>query len=363
MFRSAPMGFHKKDVIDYIEKLVQEKDARVEEAQAALRTQEKEAQQALETARGQIAAERMMTAGRIGELEAQVEALEEARTAWTDEKARLESEKAGLESEKARLESEKARLESEKARLESEKARLESEKAELESEKARLESEKARLESEKAELLERALGAEQAFGQLEEAAEELRARQTADARALESALAERDDLLAENESLRTHNRRLLAQVNEMEQDNAGRLAPDTRPRRSAQELFDAFKSRFIEISRELSSLAQEILEAEEREGVLAEDVEPAVQAAADLQTAAEPAGADPEQAEEAAAPEDEPAPGAEEGKEEAEDGETRIEMADYPAAGQTQTVRPPVRGSHGVREMLERLRSIGDRLL
>lgn len=321
MFRSAPMGFHKKDVIDYIEKLVQEKDARVEEAQAALRTQEKEARQALETARGQIAAERMMTADRIGELEAQVEALEEARTAWTDEKARLESEKA------------------------------------------RLESEKARLESEKAELLERALGAEQAFGQLEEAAEELRARQTADARALESALAERDDLLAENESLRTHNRRLLAQVNEMEQDNAGRLAPDTRPRRSAQELFDAFKSRFIEISRELSSLAQEILEAEEREGVLAEDAEPAVQAAADLQTAAEPAGADPEQAEEAAAPEDEPAPGAEEGGEEAEDGETRIEMADYPAAGQTQTVRPPVRGSHGVREMLERLRSIGDRLL
>ena len=149
----------------------------------------------------------------------------------------------------------------------------------------------------------------------------------------------------------------------MEQDNVGRLAPDTRPRRSAQELFDAFKSRFIEISRELSSLAQEILEAEEREGVLAEDAEPAVQAAADLQTAAEPAGADPEQAEEAAAPEDEPAPGAEEGGEEAEDGETRIEMADYPAAGQTQTVRPPVRGSHGVREMLERLRSIGDRLL
>ena len=335
MFRSAPMGFHKKDVIDYIEKLVQEKDARVEEAQAALRTQEKEARQALETARGQIAAERMMTADRIGELEAQVEALEEVRTAWTDEKARLESEKAGLESEKAGLESEKARLESEKARL----------------------------ESEKAELLERALGAEQAFGQLEEAAEELRARQTADARALESALAERDDLLAENESLRTHNRRLLAQVSEMEQDNAGRLAPDTRPRRSAQELFDAFKSRFIEISRELSSLAQEILEAEEREGVLAEDAEPAVQAAADLQTAAEPAGADPEQAEEAAAPEDEPAPGAEEGGEEAEDGETRIEMADYPAAGQTQTVRPPVRGSHGVREMLERLRSIGDRLL
>ncbi len=321
MFRSAPMGFHKKDVIDYIEKLVQEKDARVEEAQAALRTQEKEARQALETARGQIAAERMMTADRIGELEAQVEALEEARTAWTDEKARLESEKAGLESEKAGL------------------------------------------ESEKAELLERALGAEQAFGQLEEAAEELRARQTADARALESALAERDDLLAENESLRTHNRRLLAQVNEMEQDNVGRLAPDTRPRRSAQELFDAFKSRFIEISRELSSLAQEILEAEEREGVLAEDAEPAVQAAADLQTAAEPAGTDPEQAEEAAAPEDEPAPGAEEGGEEAEDGETRIEMADYPAAGQTQTVRPPVRGSHGVREMLERLRSIGDRLL
>lgn len=328
MFRSAPMGFHKKDVIDYIEKLVQEKDARVEEAQAALRTQEKEAQQALETARGQIAAERMMTAGRIGELEAQVEALEEARTAWTDEKARLESEKARLESEKAGLESEKARL-----------------------------------ESEKAELLERALGAEQAFGQLEEAVEGLRARQTADARALEGALAELDDLRAENESLRTHNRRLLAQVNEMEQNNAGRLAPDTRPHRSAQELFDAFKSRFIEISRELSSLAQEILEAEEREGVLAEDAEPAVQAAADLQTAAEPAGADPEQAEEAAAPEDEPASGAEEDGEEAEDGETRIEMADYPAAGQTQTVRPPVRGSHGVREMLERLRSIGDRLL
>ena len=349
MFRSAPMGFHKKDVIDYIEKLVQEKDARVEEAQAALRTQEKEARQALETARGQMAAERMMTAGRIGELEAQVEALEGARTAWTDEKARLEAEKAELESEKSRLEAEKAGLESEKARLESEKAGLA--------------SEKARLESEKAELLERALGAEQAFGQLEEAAEELRARQTSDARALESALAERDDLLAENESLRTHNRRLLAQVNEMEQDNVGRLAPDTRPRRSAQELFDAFKSRFIEISRELSSLAQEILEAEEREGVLAEDAEPAVQAAADLQTAAEPAGADPEQAEEAAAPEDEPAPGAEEGGEEAEDGETRIEMADYPASGQTQTVRPPVRGSHGVREMLERLRSIGDRLL
>ena len=342
MFRSAPMGFHKKDVIDYIEKLVQEKDARVEEAQAALRTQEKEARQALETARGQIAAERMMTADRIGELEAQVEALEEARTAWTDEKAKLEAEKAELESEKSRLEAEKA---------------------ELEAEKSRLESEKARLESEKAELLERALGAEQAFGQLEEAVEGLRARQTADARALEGALAELDDLRAENESLRTHNRRLLAQVNEMEQDNAGRPAPETRPHRSAQELFDAFKSRFIEIARELSSLAQEILEAEEREGVLAEDAEPAVQAAADLQTAAEPAGADPEQAEEAAAPEDEPAPGAEEGGEEAEDGETRIEMADYPAAGQTQTVRPPVRGSHGVREMLERLRSIGDRLL
>ena len=349
MFRSAPMGFHKKDVIDYIEKLVQEKDARVEEAQAALRTQEKEARQALETARGQMAAERMMTAGRIGELEAQVEALEDARTAWTDEKAKLEAEKAELESEKSRLEAEKAELESEKSRLESEKASLE--------------SEKARLESEKAELLERALGAEQAFGQLEEAAEGLRARQTADARALEGALAELDDLRAENESLRTHNRRLLAQVNEMEQDNAGRPAPDTRPHRSAQELFDAFKSRFIEISRELSSLAQEILEAEEREGVPAEDAEPAVQAAADLQAPAEPAGTGPEPAEEDAAPEDAPASGAEEDGEEAEDGETRIEMADYPAAGQTQTVRPPVRGSHGVREMLERLRSIGDRLL
>lgn len=342
MFRSAPMGFHKKDVIDYIEKLVQEKDARVEEAQAALRTQEKEARQALEAARGQMAAERMMTAGRIGELEAQVEALEDARTAWTDEKARLEAEKADLEAEKSRLEAEKA---------------------DLESEKSRLESEKARLESEKAELLERALGAEQAFGQLEEAAEGLRARQTADARALEGALAELDDLRAENESLRTHNRRLLAQVNEMEQDNAGRPAPDTRPHRSAQELFDAFKSRFIEISRELSSLAQEILEAEEREGVPAEDVEPAVQAAADLQVPAEPAGTGPGPAEEDAAPEDAPASGAEEDGEEAEDGETRIEMADYPAAGQTQTVRPPVRGSHGVREMLERLRSIGDRLL
>ncbi|MGM9638882.1 MAG: hypothetical protein ACI3XT_04755 [Butyricicoccaceae bacterium] len=329
------MGFHKKDVIDYIEKLVQEKDARVEEAQAALRTQEKEARQALETARGQMAAERMMTAGRIGELEAQVEALEDARTAWTDEKARLEAEKS----------------------------RLEAEKADLESEKSRWESEKASLESEKAELLERALGAEQAFGQLEEAAEGLRARQTADARALEGALAELDDLRAENESLRTHNRRLLAQVNEMEQDNAGRPAPDTRPHRSAQELFDAFKSRFIEISRELSSLAQEILEAEEREGVPAEDAEPAVQAAADLQTPAEPAGTGPEPAEEDAAPEDAPASGAEEDGEKAEDGETRIEMADYPAAGQTQTIRPPVRGSHGVREMLERLRSIGDRLL
>lgn len=356
MFRSAPMGFHKKDVIDYIEKLVQEKDARVEEAQAALRTQEKEARQALETARGQMAAERMMTAGRIGELEAQVEALEDARTAWTDEKARLEAEKADLEAKKADLEAEKSRLEAEKAELESEKSRLESEKASLE-------SEKARLESEKAELLERALGAEQAFGQLEEAAERLRARQTADARALEGALAELDDLRAENESLRTHNRRLLAQVNEMEQDNAGRPAPDTRPHRSAQELFDAFKSRFIEISRELSSLAQEILEAEKREGVPAEDAEPAVQAAADLQAPAEPAGTGPEPAEEDAAPEDAPASGTEEDGEEAEDGETRIEMADYPAAGQTQTVRPPVRGSHGVREMLERLRSIGDRLL
>ena len=87
------------------------------------------------------------------------------------------------------------------------------------------------------------------------------------------------DHAAEIESLRSCNKRLLAQIEELEQTaltytSTEEAAFDEEELPSASpELLDAFKTRFIEITGELSLLAQALLEAEKREGYTTDEDE------------------------------------------------------------------------------------------
>ncbi|MEA4919873.1 MAG: hypothetical protein VB078_02985 [Clostridiaceae bacterium] len=207
MFRSSPMGFNKKDVVDYIEKFAKEKDAVISTGEETIKTLEKE------------------NSDLAGYRDQAITLMD--RT----EELREENESLAGERDSAMLDVQKERQE----------------KAELEDRIKEFES------------------------QLKEAQAEAQIHKTAIS-----------ELTDENKSLKKHNLRLLelneelnaeisrkkkADQREQAQAKASELYSDIKHgAKSAQELFDIFKKRIIEISKELSSLAQAILDAEKREG-------------------------------------------------------------------------------------------------
>ncbi|MBQ9925713.1 MAG: hypothetical protein IJO51_06800 [Clostridia bacterium] len=360
-FRTAPMGFNKKDVIEYIEKLVSDKNQNIESAWAEYKALEASSSKQMAALESDRLHERMQSAARIEELQNE---LEQARAAA----AQLEEEKVLLE--------------------------------------------------------ERALGSEQAFADLEAAINELRTAHEAQLEALRAAHAEELNAIyaershqldkkaeqirsleaesadkdAELESLRACNKRLLLQVDELEQAAAAYEAiedeeDDDELPVGSQALLAAFKTRFIEITGELSLLARAILDAEKRESRAAgrpvEDDEDfdfgnddLLTFPVDLSDDDLPEGDGDTDDEELLAffrdlpkeedPEEESepeAPAAEETSEEApaeetsaaEEPTTRIEMTDYPDP--RRAPKPVQKKGPTVRDLLGRLRTIGDRLL
>jgi|GEM_PF-6780972 len=332
-FRTAPMGFNKKDVINYIENLVNDKNAKIESAwdeYKALETRSRKAE---------IAAERLLrdSEARAEAAEDRLQALQEALDAAHAESARLTDEKQTME--------------------------------------------------------ERALGSEQAFADLESAMNELRAAHAAELEALRTAHAEElsaiyaerstqldkkteqirayqaamADKDAEIQSLRSTNLTLLSRVDALSdlvdayEEGLGRTAgEDEYPAYAAPLL--AFKTRFIEITDELSELAQAILEAEEDEyddDDIEED-DDSLTFPVDLSDDDLPEGDDAEE-------EDEPAPffveelPEEEEIEDNDDPVTRIELTDYPDPARAP--KPVQKKGPSVRGLFDRLRTIGDRLL
>lgn len=211
-FRKSLLGFNKKDVVDYIDGLVKEKD------------------------------------GVIAERARQIETL----------KAELE-EFSGVKGELEQAAGQNDMLKSGMDELLLAKARTERDLAKAESERAALESRAAELEkalSESAAALERASEeAEKAHGELNEL------------------LAES---VEENRSLKKHNLRLLEANGRLEEalEEAKKAVPKTaiktvpRPEyRRSQETGDSavlgvFKARLFEISKDLEVLAQAIIAAE-----------------------------------------------------------------------------------------------------
>ena len=251
-FRSAAMGFNKKDVIEYIERLAKEKN---------------DAIGALEQENSRLEKE----TGRIGELEGRIAELEEVRDT-------LLSEKGGLEASLDEMDL-------------------------------------------KAQDLDRQLKLSE--GQLESIQDD-RDRLAAELEVLKQRL---EDTEEENRSLKKHNLRLL-EVNESlerrsEDRSAGSGSIFQDKMQSAAELFELFKARIIEISAELSSLAQAITDAEKREK-----------------------------------PREEDASGHLDIKPGNEQEETFVEIEGYPAA-ERQKASPGM----SVREIIEKVRAIGDRLL
>ena len=251
-FRSAAMGFNKKDVIEYIERLAKEKN---------------DAIGALEQENSRLEKE----AGRICEMERHVSELEEARNT-------LLAEKGGLEASLDEMDL-------------------------------------------KAQDLDRQL--KLSVGELESIQDD-RDRLAAEAEVLKQRLEEMEE---ENRSLKKHNLRLL-EVNESlerhrEEQNAGSGSVFQEKMHSASELFELFKARIIEISAELSSLAQAITDAEKREKPREEDIiDHQDKMPGNLQD------------------------------------ETSIEIEGYPIA-ERQKVSPGI----SVREIIEKVKAIGDRLL
>lgn len=285
-FRTSPVGFNKKDVVDYIEKLVAERDADM----ARLREE-------------------------ISGLEKQVSELE----GYRDKAEELETQVSSLEEKISGIEEQNVQLES---RLEESARQLE------ESEKAHSGLQE-RLDDSLKELEE----TEKCRAEHERTSEELRA-QLEEERDRSSQLNCRiDDLREENVSLKKHNLRLL----ELNEELKCRPIPEEKAEVKAQleekptgagELFSAFKTRLLEISTELSSLAQAILDAEKREAAEEQAVPAQPQECVD-------AGIDEESGEEIS---------------------TGCEI--------------PPKGDHtyskkglSVREIIERLRTIGDRLI
>ena len=343
-FRTAPMGFNKKDVIEYIEKLVSDKNQNIESAWAEYKALEASSSKQMAALESDRLHERMQSAARIEEL--QIE-LEQARAAA----AQLEEEKVLLE--------------------------------------------------------ERALGSEQAFADLEAAINELRTAHEAQLEALRTAhteelnaiYAERSHQLdkkaeqirsleaesadkdAELDSLRACNKRLLLQVDELEQAAAA---------------YEAIEAEEDDDELPVGSqalLARAILDAVKREsraaGLPVEDDEDfdfgnddLLTFPVDLSDDDLPEGdgdTDDEELlafirdlpkEEDTEEESEPeAPAEEETSEEApaeetsaaEESTTRIEMTDYPDP--RRAPKPVQKKGPTVRDLLGRLRTIGDRLL
>lgn len=331
-FRTAPMGFNKKDVIEYIEKLVSDKNQNIESAWAEYKALEASSSKQMAALESDRLHERMQSAARIEELQNE---LEQARAAA----AQLEEEKVLLE--------------------------------------------------------ERALGSEQAFADLEAAINELRTAHEAQLEALRAAHAEELNAIyaershqldkkaeqirsleaesadkdAELESLRACNKRLLLQVDELEQAAAAYEAiedeeDDDELPVGSQALLAAFKTRFIEITGELSLLAQALLEAEKREGYTTDEDE--LTFPVDLSEDDLPDG-ETEEEEPTLLFEEEPEEEEEEADlpyEEAEEEEiapTRVEVTDYPDPARAP--KPVQKKAPSVRDLLDRLRTIGDRLL
>ena len=324
-FRTSPMGFNKKDVIDYIEKLVAEKNQNIESAWNEYKSLESRVN-------------KMMT-----ELEIALAEAQDVQTALAEEKDLLEERALGSEQAFADLEASVAEIRA--AHAEELEALRAAHAAELESLRA------AHAEELKAIYAERS-------AQLDKKNERIRA--------LESDAA---DHAAEIESLRSCNKRLLAQIEELQQTaltytSTEEVDFDEEELPSASpELLDAFKTRFIEITGELSLLAQALLEAEKREGYTTDEDE--LTFPVDLSEDDLPDGETEEEEPtllfEEPAEEEEEADLPYEEDEEEEIAPTRVEVTDYPDPARAP--KPVQKKAPSVRDLLDRLRTIGDRLL
>ena len=325
-FRTSPMGFNKKDVIDYIEKLVAEKNQNIESAWNEYKSLESRVN-------------KMMT-----ELEIALAEAQDVQTALAEEKDLLEERALGSEQAFADLEASVAEIRSAHAE-------------ELEALRAAHAAELENLRASHAEEL-KAIYAERS-AQLDKKNERIRALE-----------ADAADHVAEIESLRSCNKRLLAQVEELEQTALTYASTeevdfdaDELPSASP-ELLNAFKTRFIEITGELSLLAQALLEAEKREGYTTDEDE--LTFPVDLSEDDLPDG-ETEEEEPTLLFEEEPEEEEEEADlpyEEAEEEEiapTRVEVTDYPDPARAP--KPVQKKAPSVRDLLDRLRTIGDRLL
>ena len=414
-FRSAPMGFNKKDVVTYIEELVNEKDgiiSQLKEENEAFSSKNEE----LESRCSMLSDERRFAfvqidqyKSRFAEAEAKLDEiqhkLEQAETetaAIREEKilAEAESTKNLAECEMIRKYSEQ--LKAQKEELEAKNAELEAKTAELEAKAAELDVKCSALENEKTELSESVEAMAQQYSLLEEAKndaekrvsdlEELRVSLETKANSLELDLAETEgktsafdeyigELEAERDSLKAANLRILKLNSELEKKLAETPASASAPATAestekaklptgSQELLALFKSRVDDMSAELSSLAQAILDAEKREdsGAIAdEDIDFLEQvswdaAVRELYPERESRGVRFEDISLDEAPEVQ-----EEDDSVVEDDgipETHIELKGYPLSERAEkTDSAPVRRPGGLRDMLDKLISIGERLM
>ena len=328
-FRTSPMGFNKKDVIEYIEQLVSDKNGKIEAAwdeykalEARARRTEAEASELLRESEF-----------RAEEAESRLSALEE-------EKTLLEERAAGSEQAFADLEAAMQELRA-------------AQEAELETLRTGHAAELEALRAAHAEELN-AIYAERS-AQLD--------KKSAQIRSLEAAASDKD---AEIESLRAVNLRLLSRIDDL---SAVVSAYENMPEEEdlpvdARPLLADFKTRFIEITGELSALAQAILDAEKREAYADEEEDnDSLTFPVDLSDDDLPEAPVTEDAEEDLLfieTDDEEETAIEEEESESAAG-TRIEMTDYPHAASAP--RPVQKKGPSVRDLLDRLRTIGDRLL
>lgn len=327
-FRTSPMGFNKKDVIEYIEQLVSDKNGKIEAAwdeykalEARTRKTEAEASELLR------------------ESEFRAEAAENRLSMLEEEKTLLEERAAGSEQAFADLEAAMQELRA-------------AQEAELESLRAAHAAELEALHASHAEELNTIYAERSA--QLDKKSEQIRS--------LEAAASDKD---AEIESLRASNLRLLSQIDDL---SAVVSAYENMPEEEdlpldARPLLTDFKTRFIEITGELSELAQAILDAEKREVYADEEEDDSLTFPVDLSDDDLPEADAAAEEEEGFLPIDTEA--VIESAEEEENIEpaagTRIEMTDYPHAAHAP--RPVQKKGPSVRDLLDRLRTIGDRLL
>ncbi|MBQ1270978.1 MAG: hypothetical protein IIY11_04900 [Clostridia bacterium] len=409
-FRSAPMGFNKKDVVKYIEELINEKDGiinQLKEENEAFSSKNEE----LESRCGMLTDERRFAFVQIDQYKSRYTEAEASLAEIKHKLEQAEAETAAVREEKILAEAESTKnlaecemirkyseqLKAQKEELEAKNAELEAKTAELETRAAEFEENCSSLENEKAELSESVEAMAQQYSLLEEAKndaekrvselEELRVSLEAKANSLELELSETEgeidaldehisELEAERDSLKTANLRILKLNSELEKKlaEAHASAPATIEKTEkaelptgSQELLALFKSRVDDMSAELSSLAQAILDAEKREdsGAIAdEDIDFLEQvswdaAVRDLYPDRESRGVrfedialDEEPYEDESSVEDDGIP------------ETHIELKGYPEPEKAEKTAPaPVRRPSGLRDMLDKLISIGERLM